>query len=360
VIAGTFLTDALREGFAHRGHAPHSRAAGPHRIGEIEMRINTAARGFVMPEAIDTADLAATDTTLVGTTAGQVVGTAQTPSYTAMNNAVRDSVLGTGAIVGVYTDGTEASDTIYGTERADTLHGNGGNDVIHGGNGDDQLYGGADNDGLDGGAGADLLNGGTGSDTASYVGSAHGVTVDLAAGMGFGGYAEGDTYVSIENVMGTSQADVILGNAADNVLNGGDGNDQIVGGAGRDTIIGGNGYDTLTGDTTGIMMADTFVFTAFSGGAYITDFQQDLDKIQLSGFTPDALGADHGLAWGNGDTSRGLSADDTVYYNTETHTLYQIETKAGTDGNVRIFYVAEIATVGDDVYRLQTDDLIFI
>jgi hypothetical protein len=42
------------------------------------------------------------------------------------------------------------------------------------------------------------------------------------------------------------------------------------------------------------------------------------------------LGADHDLAWGNGDTCRGLRADETLYYNTETHTE---RVQAGTRGS---------------------------
>jgi hypothetical protein len=55
----------------------------------------------------------------------------------------------------------------------------------------------------------------------------------------------------------------------------GSGDDQLYGGADNDSLI---------------LMADTFVLTAVSGGTCITDFKKALDKIQLSGFTPDALG----------------------------------------------------------------------
>src|SRR3546814_8834206 len=63
------------------------------------------------------------------------------------------------------------------------------------------------NDTLIGGSGADTLIGGAGSDTASYAGSSGGVTVDLAAGTGSGGDAQGDTLSGIENLTGSSQGD---------------------------------------------------------------------------------------------------------------------------------------------------------
>lgn len=324
------------------------------------MRINTAIaanKGIVAVDAIDTADMLSADTMVLGTTAVQTLGTLQLGS-SLPNSAVRDSVLGTGAVVGLATEGTGGNDTIYGTESADALWGFAGNDVLHGGGGNDELYGGADNDSLDGGEGADLLNGGTGNDTANYSSGTYGVRVDLAAGQGFGESAEGDILISIENVLGTSGHDILLGNAADNILNGGAGNDEIRGGAGRDIIIGGSGYDTLTGDETGTRMADTFVFGPHEGGAYITDFQRGLDKIDVTAFGPGALGSDGKLAWGDGDSNRSLGADDRLYFDTRTNKLYVIDPFVGQD-NIRINIVEEVCTIGIDLYRLQTEDLIF-
>ena len=58
---------------------------------------------------------------------------------------------------------------------------------------------------------------GAGFDTVSlrYMSNA-GVTVDLGAGKGCGGYAEGDTYANVEAVAGSQFNDTLVGNAADN------------------------------------------------------------------------------------------------------------------------------------------------
>ena len=64
---------------------------------------------------------------------------------------------------------------------------------MDGGVGADMLFGDAGNDVLVGGAGADALTGGTGVDEADYSASVGGVTVDLSAGSGVGGDADGDT-----------------------------------------------------------------------------------------------------------------------------------------------------------------------
>ena len=66
---------------------------------------------------------------------------------------------------------------------------------------------------------------------------------------------------------------------------------MLVAGAGDDTLIGGNGPDVLfagPGDNTlvGGRGPDTFTFNALSTGRnVITDFQQNVDHLQLLGVT---------------------------------------------------------------------------
>ncbi|WP_026872446.1 calcium-binding protein [Inquilinus limosus] len=127
--------------------------------------------------------------------------------------------------------------TINGTAGDDTLNGTAGDDIINGLDGTDILIG---------GQGSDVLDGGSGIDTAAYSGSAAGVTVDLAAGTGVGGDAEGDTLIGIEFVRGSSFADHLYGDAGANYLDGGSGDDVLWGGAGADYFWGGGGADTIS------------------------------------------------------------------------------------------------------------------
>ena len=105
--------------------------------------------------------------------------------------------------------GSDGDDTLTGDDQANRLYGNEGGDTIIGGKGDDMLDGGKGDDMLTGGAGADMLMGGSGTDEAIYTGSDKAVMVDLAAGTGMGGDAEGDTLTRIENVTGSNHDDTL-------------------------------------------------------------------------------------------------------------------------------------------------------
>ncbi len=86
--------------------------------------------------------------------------------------------------------------------------------------------------------------------------SAAAVTVDLTAGTGTGGDAEGDTLSEIENLNGSTLADILSGDAVANVLQGGDGDDTLRGGAGADTLNGGDGADfaDYSGSTAAVVV----------------------------------------------------------------------------------------------------------
>ncbi|MFN0193733.1 MAG: Ig-like domain-containing protein, partial [Aestuariivirga sp.] len=127
------------------------------------------------------------------------------------------------------------------TPYDDQAFGLDGDDVIDSLSGDDEVFGGNGNDILTGSAGSDQLDGGAQTDTASYANASSGVFADLSTGIGTYGDAEGDAYISIENLTGSAFGDHLYGNGLDNVLTGGDGNDVLRGGAGADELDGGAG-----------------------------------------------------------------------------------------------------------------------
>ncbi|PTW58862.1 T5SS/PEP-CTERM-associated repeat protein [Breoghania corrubedonensis] len=139
---------------------------------------------------------------------------------------------------------------ILGTAAADVIAvtGTGGGAIaLDGGGGGDTLTGASGGDMLRGGAGGDALAGGAGSDWALYDDAAAGLVADLQMVGTNTGIASGDTYSSIENLLGSGYADVLRGDAGANIIDAGDGNDILQGRDGDDTLRGGNGNDVLRG-----------------------------------------------------------------------------------------------------------------
>ena len=223
--------------------------------------------------------------------------------------------------------GTDIGQTIFGGHLDDTLNGMGGNDR------------------LDGGAGADTLIGGAGTDTADYRHASAGVVANLATG-GTGGEADGDTYTSIERLLGSDFADSLTGDNTANVLTGGAGDDTLSGGGGRDVLRGGAG-------------ADSFVFNTATGSGnvgVIADFSLADDVIALDSaiFTALAVGTPlDALAFLANDTGRAATADQHILYETDTGRLFYDADGNGAGGR-HLF-----ATVAPGLALGHTDFLVF-
>ncbi|MEE1656007.1 calcium-binding protein [Microvirga sp. CF3062] len=171
------------------------------------------------------------------------------------------------AFAGIVGTGDAAGD---GYNSIEGLIGSAFNDVLIGDAGNNQLRGGAGSDVLIGGAGADALSGDDGIDTVDYSGAGNSVTVNLAAGRGAGSIAEGDTYASIENVIGSQFADVLHGNGAANVLQGGNGDDVYHVSAGDVVIEGASaGNDKVVADVNYTLGANVEALEGTGGGALV-------------------------------------------------------------------------------------------
>ena len=229
-----------------------------------------------------------------------------------------------------------------GSDHADLLIGSADVNELSGGAGNDTLYGIGGDDILNGGAGQDQLYGGDGADWASYAGMATGVQVNLTDQTAWDG-GSSDLLVSIENAMGSDQADLLVGSADANGLNGGAGDDTLYGiggddilngGAGRDQLYGGDGADwaSYAGMGTGVQVNLTDQ-TAWDGGA--SDLLVSIEN---------AIGSDHAdilsgsadansLSGGAGDdTLYGIGGDDTLNGGAGRDQLY------GGDGVDRVSY----------------------
>ncbi|MGO1074132.1 beta strand repeat-containing protein [Inquilinus sp. CA228] len=206
-------------------------------------------------------------------------------------------------LTGTGTGGDAQGDTLSGIENlfgtlfADTFTGDAGANILAGGDGDDVLLG---------GGGGDQLRGGNDVDTASYAGSAAAVQVDLSAGTGTGGDAQGDTLTNIENLIGSSFNDTLTGNAGANALNGGAGNDQFNGHAGADSFVGGAGIDTVFFNTSTAGINANLTTGVGLGGDSAGDTYSGIENLVGSAFA-DAMNGDAGV-----NTLDGGAGDDVL------------------------------------------------
>jgi Ca2+-binding RTX toxin-like protein len=244
-----------------------------------------------------------------------MIGTANGDILT--GTAGRDRIFGNGG-----------ADIIDGGKGRDELHGGDNNDILFGGEGIDELHGGKDDDYLDGGAGADTLDGGDGTDIAAYYGSLEGVHVSLnpflLIGGNWGGDAQGDTLIDIEELAGSKYDDELYGNDQANLLWGMEGNDVLIGGGGGDEIDGFEGIDTVSYEGSAEGVTVSLMDHTASGGDAAGDQLSNIEILIGSAYA-DTLSGDDGdnaldgrggentlYGYGGADSLWGGEDDDTL------------------------------------------------
>ena len=186
--------------------------------------------------------------------------------------------------------------TIEGTPTSDQLDGTAGDDVICG-------LGGSDT--LNGKGGDDTLIGGSGFDYAAYNHDPAGVTVDLAGGTGTDGDGDTDSYIGIEGIVGSTEADTLTG---DGRLN------QVYPLGGDDVVAGGGGFDYVAfAISPGPIVVDLREGTASGEGA---DTLSGFEAVVASPFD-DRVTGDGRVNWFYGldgnDKLLGLGGADRFY-----------------------------------------------
>lgn len=209
--------------------------------------------------------------------------------------------------------GSDYDDSIVGNQGAyQTLSGEGGDDTLVG-IGNKTIY-----------------DGGSGSDTVDFSNMSH-VYVNLDSGTSY----LNETFVSIENLIGTANNDTLIGSDSNNVLSGGGGSDILNGGGGADILLGGAGDDLYFVDSKndvvtefagqgvdGVNSSVTWTLSSnvedltLTGGAAINGYGNELANRMIGNDAANVLrggAGDDALNGGAGnDTLNGGVGDDVL------------------------------------------------
>jgi Ca2+-binding RTX toxin-like protein len=200
---------------------------------------------------------------------------------------------------------------------------------------------------------AETVSGGPGNDILDFR-NAGPVQIALDGAFTNTGFARGDTYLGIDQVWGSNQADRIRGTAAPETLSGNGGNDTLIGGDGFNFLIGGKGQDRV------VCGADTDIIQ-FNGpqdlGDRIVGFDPAEDVIHMPSGKFPGLGGGFGPTAGQFRTrTDNLAQDgnDRFIFRTTDATLWYDKDGAGGTGSVLVadFDGGVILTYGDIDYVL--------
>lgn len=257
--------------------------------------------------------------------------------------------MNSGEALGDQITGCEA---LEGSSWDDVLTGDTGANLVFGGAGRDSLYGGAGDDTLIGGAGADVLNGGPGTDFASYADAQTAVIANIGQPSQNAGEAQGDSYVSIEGLVGSAFSDQLSGGDAADWLYGGELPDNLAGGGGGDRLDGGDGYDTADYASATLGVTVDLANPALNSGDAQGDSYIAIEGLRGSAFNDVMAGdaAANKVDGGSGDDNlSGRMGNDTLGGRTGNDTL------DGGDGNDLIYGDSGndslLGGAGDDTLR---------
>lgn len=183
-------------------------------------------------------------------------------------------------------------------------------------------------------AAAEPFLGSAGVDTVSYDLATTGVVANLLSPAANTGFAAGDTYLGIENLTGSAQADRLTGDAGDNILEGG---------AGADAFDGGLGFDAVSYEHSGIGVTANLAASKSNTGDALGDTYRNIDA--LIGSNHD----DHLVAGKTATTLSGLDGNDELTSGAGIDNLYG---GLGAD----TFRFSSAKGLGDVIHDFQSGD----
>ena len=197
----------------------------------------------------------------------------------------------------------------------------------------------------------DTYNGKGGHDVVHYAAAHATISVDLSDTSKNTGYAQGDTFANIEEIVGSGFSDGITGDASDNVLAGWGSGDLIIGNAGDDTLYGDDGskHSIVTGVHTAAgndILRGGAGNDELHGHAGDDTLEGNADNDKLWGHTGnDTLrgGAGNDKLWGDSgsDTFNGGTGNDKLAHGAGDDTV------TGGTGTDEFFYTAGDDTITD-------------
>ncbi len=213
-------------------------------------------------------------------------------------------------------------------------------------------FGGGGDDLLGDTQGVTLFDGGLGNDTADYSGLASiqgAVNASLLRGRTFGeGAGKGDSFVSIENLIGSVKNDTLTGDHGDNVLHGYLGRDVLIGLGGDDTLS--SSYVEKYGEFPPIDRA----VARYSGprADYTITKKMSEDGVML-------LEVAHldGAGWEGRDTLRNIPILEFADGQIEVDTLPDDHGDGVTTPATRVSVGERIAVLGDTPRRGDQNDV---
>lgn len=210
------------------------------------------------------------------------------------------------------------SSTLIGNDVANVFIARGNAVNIISGNGGDDI--------IDAGRLGDTVDGGDGFDFISFESSLfNNVVVNLGNTAVNTNDAAGDTYTSIEGVIGTTLSDTITGDANDNTIIGGRGNDVLDGGDGIDTTSYASASSGVNIDLNDLGQQDTLG----AGQDTLSNFENiigsDFDDNLIGDDQDNAISAGAGAdmidGGGGSDTLSGGDGDDVLIGDTQNDIL---------------------------------------
>jgi len=219
--------------------------------------LHTTTAGYASVGGAATNDLLINIENAMGSAYGDTL-IASTTSQTLMGLAGDDTLIGSSS-GGDYLDGGAGTDAISfasqtagltidmvgsGTWGTGAAYGNTYVNIenVIGTNYDDTFIGGTS-------SGSGLMDGGSYDNLGNWISYYHATaaaTVNLSTGTN-GGSAVNDRLSNIENIIGSTLADLLIGDSSSNIILAGSGNDTLMGGTGGyDTLDGGAGTDILS------------------------------------------------------------------------------------------------------------------